>query len=50
MFSFVEIGHIFLVAICFLFKSDIAIGYDPISVFEIEGDPFYAIPDKKWNI
>jgi hypothetical protein len=47
MFQIVQVG---LMMIGLFLKTNMEIGFLPISVFEEEEQPFYAVPDEEWNI
>jgi len=39
-----------LIVVCFFFEMDIAVGFKPISIFEIENQPFYSIDNEERKI
>ena len=50
MFPFFQILQVAFMPIRLLLKADMKVGLCPISVFEIQGQPFYAIPDEEWDV
>ncbi len=45
-----KIGQVALMLICFLFKSDMIIGFNPISILEEKEYPLYPIPNEEWDV
>jgi hypothetical protein len=50
MLPILQILQVGLMMIGLLFKTDMKIGFLPISVFEKENPPLYDIPDEEWDI